>query len=222
MFFRRPKYHSYIYKHCDIIILVNIMAVWGYARVSSKDQNLDRQIEVLRPLVTTQSHLIIEKSSGKNFDRPKWQALKEIMRENDTLIVKSLDRLGRNYQQIKTEWAELSEKKIYIQILDMPLLDTSKYVDNDLMAQFTSNLVLEILSFVAENERRSIKQRQQEGIRIAKENGVKFGRPQMPFPDEWEYYYTAWKEKKITAKQAMECLNLKKATFYNLVKRYKK
>ena len=196
------------------------MAIWGYARVSSIDQNLDRQIDSLLPLVTTESHLIIEKQSGKDFERPKWKSLKNIMNEHDTLIVKSLDRLGRNYRQIKEEWKEITDKGIYIKVLDNPLLDTSIYADNDLMAQFTSNIVLEVLSFVAENERKNTHQRQMEGIRIAKEKGVKFGRPSIQYPKQWEHYYNLWINNEITAVQFMKAVNLKKSTFYNLIKKY--
>ena len=196
------------------------MAVWAYARVSSNDQNVDRQIDSLLPLVTTKSHLIIEKQSGKDFERPKWKALKDIMNEHDTLIIKSLDRLGRNYLQIKEEWKEITDKGIYIKVLDNPLLDTSVYADNNLMAQFTSNIILEVLSFVAENERKNIHQRQKEGIASAKLRGVKFGRPAIQYPKEWEHYYFLWKNNKITAVQFMKAVDLKKTSFYKLVKEY--
>ena len=126
--------------------------VWGYIRVSAKDQHEDRQVAELLPLVSSKSHLIIEKQSGKNFERPKYQWLKDIMDKGDTLVIKSLDRLGRNYAQIKEEWHELVKQGIYIKVLDSPILDTSEYKDNDLMAQFISNVVLEVLSFVSEND----------------------------------------------------------------------
>lgn len=164
------------------------MATWGYIRVSSKEQNVDRQVEQILPLVTTKSHLIIEKKSGKDFERPKYLALKDIMNEHDTLIIKSLDRLGRNYSMIKNEWKDLQDKKIYIKVLDNEIIDTSKFKDNDLMAQFISNIVLEALSFGAEKERIDIHQRKAESIQSALKRGVKFGRTNVKFPDDWNEY----------------------------------
>ena len=193
------------------------MTTWGYIRVSSKEQNVDRQVEQILPLVTTKSHLIIEKKSGKDFERPKYLALKDIMNEHDTLIIKSLDRLGRNYSMIKNEWKDLQDRKIYIKVLDNEILDTSKFKDNDLMAQFISNIVLEVLSFGAEKERIDIHQRQAEGIQSALKRGVKFGRPNVKFPDDWNDYYPLWKKKEITAVEMMNALNLKKTTFYHFL-----
>ena len=195
------------------------MAVWGYARVSSKEQNEDRQIVELQPFVTTESHLLIEKQSGKNFDRPIYKSLKNIMREGDVLVIKSLDRLGRNYSQMKEEWKDLSDRGIKIRVLDTPMLDTSKY-DDELMGKFVSDIVLNVLSFVAENERKNIKQRQAEGIAVAKTNGVRFGRPSMAYPDGFEEVYANWKKGKIKAVDAMKILSLKKTSFYKLVNRY--
>lgn len=196
--------------------------IWGYARVSSKDQNESRQVEELLPLLSSPSHLIIEKQSGKDFNRPKFKALKDLMDSGDILVIKSLDRLGRNYEQIKTEWKSLSDNGIFIKVLDNPLLDTSKYNDNDLMAKFTSNIVLEVLSFVAENERKNIKQRQAEGIAIAKANGKQLGRPKVQYPSNWSTTYSLWKQGNITAVQAMKECGLTKTTFYKLVKEYEK
>ena len=144
------------------------------------------------------------------------------MDKGDTLVIKSLDRLGRNYSQIKEEWLELSNRGIYIKVLDNPLLDTSRYEDNDLMAQFTSNLILEVLSFVAENERRNIKQRQAEGIAVAKAKGKSFGRPKINYPSNWKKVYSLWNQNNITAAQAMKDTGLTKTTFYKLVKEYEK
>ena len=193
------------------------MAVWGYARVSSKEQNEDRQVVELQPLVTTESHLLIEKQTGKNFDRPIYKSLKNIMREGDILVVKSLDRLGRNYNQMKEEWKDLSDRGIRIKVLDTPMLDTSKY-DDDLMGKFVSDVVLNVLSFVAENERKNIKQRQREGIDAAKAKGIKFGRPKLAKPDNFDAIYKEWKEGKIKAVDAMNMLGTKKTRFYKLVK----
>ncbi|MBR0420185.1 MAG: recombinase family protein [Erysipelotrichaceae bacterium] len=195
------------------------MAVWGYVRVSSKDQNEDRQVEEIRPLVTTESHLLIEKQSGRDFNRPIYNSLKNIMREDDVLVIKSLDRLGRNYEQIKNEWEDLNKRGIKIKVLDTPLLDTSKY-DDDLMGKFVSDVVLNVLSFVAENERKNIKQRQTEGIAVAKAKGVRFGRPAAKLPENFPEVYKEWKSGKIKAVEAINKTGLKKSSFYNLVKRY--
>lgn len=195
------------------------MAVWGYVRVSSKDQNEDRQIQEIMPLVTTESHLLVEKQSGKDFNRPIYNSLKNIMREDDVLVIKSLDRLGRNYEQMKDEWKDLADRGIKIKVLDLPLLDTSKY-DDDLIGKFVSDVVLNVLSFVAENERKNIKQRQAEGIAVAKAKGVRFGRPAMKYPDNFENVYKDWKAGKIKAVEAFRILNLKKSSFYKMVQRY--
>lgn len=195
------------------------MAIWAYVRVSTREQNEDRQVEELKDLVTTKSHLIIEKQSGKDFNRPLYQSLKNIMREGDTLIIKSLDRLGRNYEQMKDEWKDLSDRGIKIRVLDSPLLDTSKY-DDDLMGKFVSDIVFNVLSFCSENERKNIKQRQAEGIAIAKAKGVKFGRPSIEFPNNFKTIYNDWKNGKITAVESYRQLGIKKTSFYKMVKRY--
>ncbi len=171
----------------------------------------------LRHLVTTESHLLVEKQSGKNFDRPIYQSLKNIMREGDTLIIKSLDRLGRNYEQMKDEWKDLSDKGIKVIVLDTPMLDTSKY-DDELMGKFVSDIVFSVLSYVAENERKNIKERQREGIAIAKAKGVRFGRPPIELPENHESVIKDWKAGKIKAVDAMRILNAKKTTFYKIIK----
>jgi len=193
------------------------MAVWGYARVSTAQQNEDRQIVELRPLVTTESHLLVEKQSGKDFNRPIYMSLKNIMRKGDTLVIKSLDRLGRNYEQMKDEWKDLSDKGIKVKVLDTPMLNTSKYED-ELMGKFVSDVVFSVLSYVAENERKNIKERQKEGIAAAKSKGVKFGRPAVSFPHDFDLVYKKWKNGSITAVVAMESLGLKKTTFYKFAK----
>lgn len=198
------------------------MAVWGYVRVSSIHQNVDRQVESLLPYVTTRTHLIIEKQSGKDFERPKYLAMKELMQKNDILVIQSLDRLGRNYEMIKEEWQDIIKKGVKIKVLDNELLDTTRYKENDLLSDFLSNIVLEVLSFVADNERKKIKERQSTGIAIAKKKGVKFGRPAIKYPKDWEKYYIQWKEKKITSVAFMNVLDLKKTTFYKLLKEYEK
>ena len=197
------------------------MAVWAYVRVSSREQNEDRQVEEVKDLVTTQSHLLIEKQSGKDFNRPIYQSLKNIMREGDTLIIKSLDRLGRNYEQMKDEWKDLSDRGIKIRVLDSPLLDTSKY-DDDLMGKFVSDIVFNVLSFCSENERKNIRQRQAEGIAVAKAKGIKFGRPSKQLPNEFGSVYKEWKEGKVTAVESYKKLGLTKTTFYKMAKQYEK
>ena len=195
-------------------------ATWGYIRVSTRDQNEDRQVQEILPLVTTKSHLIVEKISGKDFDRPKWNALKDIMVEGDTLVIKSLDRLGRNYYQMKDEWLDLNRRKIKVHVLDTPILNTDKY-DNELMGDFAVNIVFEVLSFVADNERKTTLQRQKEGIKIARNKGVKFGRPSTQFPPNWKLVYREWQSCNITAVEAMKQTKLKKSTFYKLASEYK-
>lgn len=192
------------------------MAVWGYVRVSSKEQNVDRQVVELKPMVTTESHLIVEKISGKNFDRPKYQSMKNLMNSGDTLIIKSLDRLGRNYEMIKNEWKDFEDKNIQVRVLNMPLLAT-EYDKKDLTRNLINDIVLELLSYVAESERKNIKERQAEGIKVARTKGVKFGRPQIELPTLWDIVIEDWKNGKITAKQAMTTLQLKRTTFYKLV-----
>ena len=158
---------------------------YGYARVSSRSQNLDRQIEELKAFGLTESQLYIDQQSGKDFDRQAYRQLKEVLRPQDLLVIKSIDRLGRNYQAILEEWADLTKRRdVQIVVLDMPLLDTRSRPDN-LVGCFISDLVLQILSFVAENERINIKTRQAEGIRIAKEKGKHLGRPRYIPPENF-------------------------------------
>lgn len=200
--------------------------VYGYCRVSSAEQNLDRQIEAMKAQNINERNILCDKSSGKNFNRKSWNTLvgtastAPLLREGDLLVILSLDRLGRNYNEIREQW-ELITKTIGadIKVLDMPLLDTSSE-SSSLDKRFISDLVLQILSYTAEKERHNINERQRQGIEIAKSKGVKFGRPSKEYPDNWNEVYKSWKDDKITAVQAMESLNLKKATFYRLVKRY--
>lgn len=194
--------------------------VFGYIRVSSQDQNIDRQLQEMIELGISERDIFIDRQSGKNFDRPQYKALKAILRIGDILYIKSIDRFGRNSREIKKEWEEITrELGADIKVLDMPILDTTQY--KDLIGNFVSNLVLEVLSFVAEQERINIKQRQQEGIAIAKSKGKHLGRPKAKFPDCWEHVYKEWKSKNILGIEAMERLKLKKSTFYKLVKLYR-
>ena len=168
---------------------------FGYIRVRSHDQNEDRQIDALRGLEIPVENIFVDKQSGKNFDRPKYKSMVRKMRRNDLLYVKSIDRLGRNYTEILEQWRILTkEKGIDIVVLDMPLLDTRR--GKDLMGTFLSDIVLQILSFVAENERCNIRQRQAEGIAAAKARGIQFGRPQIELPNHFEIIVKNGKTKK--------------------------
>ena len=193
--------------------------VFGYARVSSDSQSLERQLSALVEYGVEERYIRCDKGSGKDFDRSEYKQLKEVfLRPGDTLVVKELDRLGRNYAQIKEEWQYFISTGINIEVIDMPILNTTH--KSDLERQLISNLVLEILSFVAEKERVSIKQRQAEGIVQAKERGVKFGRKPISYPPNWESVYLSWRRNQITAVKAMSLLNLRKSTFYRLVEKY--
>jgi DNA invertase Pin-like site-specific DNA recombinase len=192
--------------------------IFGYARVSSNDQNEGRQIEALTAAGIDERFIFTDKATGKDFDRPEYQLLLRALREGDTLIIKSIDRLGRNYREIREQWGMITkELKAHIKVLDLPLLDTTTG-NKDLTGTFIADIVLQILSYVAETERVNIKQRQAEGIRLAKEQGKHLGRPAAEFPPNFDAAYTSWKRGEITATKAMEILNLKKTTFYKLVK----
>lgn len=191
--------------------------IFGYARVSSKEQNEERQLLAFQELGIEERDIYVDKQSGKDFDRKEFNTLKHILRENDLLVIKSIDRLGRNYQMIMDEWKDITKNiKADIFVIDMPLLDTRN--NKDLLGTFISDLVLQILSYVAEQERTFIKQRQKEGISIAKNNGIKFGRPKMEKPQDFDTVVTRWKNKEITARKAMTLLGLKPNTFYNMLK----
>lgn len=191
--------------------------VFGYGRVSSKEQNEERQLVAFRKYGIDERDIYIDKQSGKDFNREKYITLKRILRENDLLVIKSIDRIGRNYNMIIEEWKDITKNiKADIVVIDMPLLDTRN--NKDLLGTFISDLVLQILSYVAEQERSFIKQRQKEGIDSAKSNGVKFGRPKIEKPSNYDDVIKLWKNKKIKSKEAMELLGLKPNTFYNLLK----
>ena len=193
--------------------------IFGYARVSSKDQNLDRQIEELIKYGVEERDIIVDKQSGKDFNRNGYKTLKyNLLRNGDTLVIKELDRLGRNMEQIKVEWKELEDVGVNLVVIDNPILNTAG--KTDLEKKLISNIVFELLSYMSEKERLKIKQRQAEGIKIAKEKGKKSGRPKVGYPDNWEEVYNRWLNKEITAVVAMYELNLKKNTFYKLVKQF--
>ena len=191
--------------------------IFGYARVSSKEQNEERQLVAFKEYGIDERDIYIDKQRGKDFNRENYITLKHILRENDLLVIKSIDRLGRNYNQIIDEWKDITKNiKADIVVIEMPLLDTRK--NKDLLGTFISDLVLQILSYVAEQERTFIKQRQKEGITNAKKNGVKFGRPKIKKPQDFDVVVSRWKNKEIKSKEAMELLGLKPNTFYNLLK----
>lgn len=196
---------------------------YGYARVSSKDQNEDRQIQALLDEGIIKDRIFIDKQSGKDFDnRQEYQTLKRMLKDspNSLLVILSIDRLGRNYKEILQEWQELTtDYKADIKVLDMPLLDTTQY--KDLLGTFISDLILQVLSFVAEQERKNIRTRQEQGIKVAKEKGVKFGRPAFVLPNNFKEEFIKWKSGEQTAVQTMKNTNIPKATFYKIVKDYK-
>ncbi len=199
---------------------------YGYARVSSKEQNLARQIKELRAAGIEERNILTDKQSGKDFNRKSYNLLvgtdstAPLLRQGDLLTVYSIDRLGRNYNEIMKQWQYITQEiKADIRVLDMPLLDTRSN-GNSLDSRFVADLVLQILSYVAEKERENIKARQAQGIAVAREQGKHLGRPRATFPDNWNEVYPQWKNKKITAMEAMERMSLKRNTFYNLVKRY--
>ena len=192
--------------------------IFGYVRVSSKEQKEDRQLIAFKEFGIDERDIYIDKQSGKDFNREQYNILKHILRENDVLVIKSIDRLGRNYNMIIDEWKDITKNiKADIVVLDMPLLDTRN--NKDLLGTFISDLVLQILSYVAEQERIFIKQRQKEGIANAINNGVKFGRPKIEKPSNYDDVIRLWENKKIKSKEAMEMLGLKPNTFYNLLKK---
>ena len=181
-------------------------------RVSAKDQNEDRQIIAMREVGVSEKNIYMDKQSGKDFKRKQYKRLVRKMKKDDLLYIKSIDRLGRNYEEIIKQWRYLTkEKRIDIIVLDMPLLDTRR--GKDLMGTFLSDIVLQVLSFVAENERSNIRQRQAEGIAAAKARGVKFGRPPKPLPENFHTVYQRWKNGKITGTKAAEECNMPITTF---------
>lgn len=192
---------------------------FGYCRVSTTEQKEDRQLQAMIEQGINERDIFIDKCSGKDFERPQYQALKSQLRQGDILIIKSIDRLGRNYKQICEEWREItSDIKANIKVLDMPVLDTTR--TEGLIGQVISDIVLQLLGYVAEQERAFIKQRQAEGIKIAKEKGKRLGKPPIEYPENWNEVYPIWIKKDITAREAMKRMNLKPTSFYKLVKNY--
>ena len=196
-------------------------AIYGYIRVSSRDQNEERQMIALKEQHVPEKNIFIDKQSGKDFDRPQYRKMLKRLRKNDILCVKSIDRLGRNYVEILEQWRILTKNKgIDIVVLDMPLLDTRR--GKDLMGTFISDLVLQVLSFVAESERANIRQRQAEGIAAAKKRGVRFGRIAKPLPDNFHEVYQQWKNGRITGLAAAEACKMPMSTFRYRAEIYEK
>ena len=187
--------------------------MYGYIRVSSADQNEARQRIALRGRGVPDEQIYMDKQSGKDFNRPQYKRLLKKMKPGDLLCIQSIDRLGRNYKEIQEQWRILTkEKGIDICVLDMPLLDTRQ--GKDLMGTFIADLVLQILSFVAESERANIRRRQAEGIAAAKARGVKFGRPSKPLPENFGAMYRAWRGRQMTLRQAAQACGMPLSTFY--------
>lgn len=186
--------------------------MYGYVRVSTKEQNEDRQMIAFREMKIPEKNIFLDKQSGKDFKRPQYKKMLRCLKRDDVLYIKSIDRLGRNYSEILEQWRILTKEKcVDIVVLDMPLLDTRR--GKDLMGTFLSDIVLQVLSFVAENERINIRQRQAEGIAAAKARGVKFGRPSQSLPDNFQNIYNQWKLGKITGTLAAKECGMPLSTF---------
>ncbi len=197
------------------------MRSFFYARVSSQEQSPQRQLAVAHELGIEEEYTFIEKASGKDFARPEYQLMKRMMRPGDLLYISSLDRLGRNKQMILDEWQELTKRKqVDIAVLDMPLLNTARCKEMQGLETLISDLVLQLLSYMAEDERKRIKERQREGIAVARERGIHLGRKKIAIDGRFGALYTDWKSGKLTATQAMQQLGFKSNTFYRRVKEY--
>ena len=191
---------------------------YGYVRVSTMQQNVDRQIEALSKFGLKKEHIYIDYESGKDFNRKNYIRMIKRLKENDLLIIKSIDRLGRDYNMIIEEWRHITKMiKANIVVIDMPLLDT-RSENNNLVGKFISDIVLQILSFVAQNEREIMRLRQAEGIKTAKNRGIKFGRPRIVLPENYEIVAKQYKDKKITNKKACELLGMTRGTFFRYLK----
>ena len=195
--------------------------IYGYMRVSSKEQNEDRQKIALTEMGVPENNIYMDKQSGKDFERTQYKRLLRKLNENSVLYIKSIDRLGRNYGELNEQWHIITkEKKADIVVIDMPLLDTRR--EKNLLGTFISDVVLALLSYVAENERTNIKQRQAEGIAAAKARGVKFGRPPLPIPENFYQMHKDWRAGKITIDEAAKACNMCPKTFYSKAVKYEK
>jgi len=193
--------------------------IYGYVRVSSMEQNEDRQMVALNNVQVPAKNIFMDKQSGKDFDRPNYKKLIKEIKVGDLLYILSIDRLGRNYEEIQNQWRILTKEiGIDICVLDMPLLDTRN--GKDLMGTFIADLVLQILSFVAQNERENIKKRQVEGIAAAKAKGIRFGRPKTVLPDNFPEIVVKWEQKQISITEILKLCNMSKATFYRKLREY--
>lgn len=193
------------------------MAVYAYVRVSSTDQNEDRQMIAMEQAGVPEGNIYIDKQSGKDFNRPNYKRLIKRLREGDILYILSIDRLGRNYEEIQNQWRIITKaKKVDIVVIDMPLLDTRR--DKNLLGTFISDMVLQLLSFVAENERENIRSRQAAGIAAAKAKGVKFGRPVKEVSDEFAREVELWAKKEISLEEILQKYDMCRATFYRRVR----
>jgi len=195
--------------------------IYGYMRVSSKEQNEDRQKIALTEMGVPENNIYMDKQSGKDFERTQYKRLLRKLNENSVLYIKSIDRLGRNYGELNEQWRIITkEKKADIVVIDMPLLDTRR--EKNLLGTFISDVVLALLSYVSENERTNIKQRQAEGIAAAKARGVKFGRPPLPIPENFYQMHKDWRAGKITIDEAAKACNMCPKTFYSKAVKYEK
>jgi DNA invertase Pin-like site-specific DNA recombinase len=196
------------------------MQTFGYIRVSSIDQNEDRQLAAMQNAKIPPERVFVDKQSGKDFQRPSYQKLIERLNTGDLLYIQSIDRLGRNYEEIQNQWRFLTkERGVDVVVLDMPLLDTR--LNKDLMGTFIADLVLQILSFVAQNEREAIRKRQEEGIAAAKARGVRFGRPEKELPDNFGELIRHWERRRIKTAEVLKLCRMSRSTFYAKVKEYK-
>lgn len=194
------------------------MKKYGYIRVSSKDQNPERQYAALESYGILKKNIYMDQISGKNFKRPAYRYLLGKMKHGDVLVIKSIDRLGRNYQEILEQWRKITKEiGVDIQVIDMPLLNTNS-MNADLTGVFIADLVLQILAYVAETERVFMKQRQEEGIAVAKQKGVQFGPKKIEMPKEFDFYYEKWKNGEISSRKGAEYLNISHSTFYRRCK----
>ena len=195
--------------------------IYGYVRVSSKDQNEDRQVITMREMQVPEENIYVDKQSGKDFNRPQYKRLLRKVKADDLIYIKSIDRLGRNYSEILDQWKIITkDKHVDLYVMDMPILDTRR--EKNLLGTFISDLVLALLSYVAENERTNIRQRQAEGIAAAKARGVHFGRRPNPLPDNFYEVYQQWKMKKISVSEAARQCGMPQTTFFERARAYEK
>lgn len=193
---------------------------FGYMRVSTKEQNLDRQYEALKSYVTDKDYIYSDKASGKDMERKGFQDMLKAMRKGDTLYIKSIDRLGRNKELIKDYLEQFKKRGIRVKIIDIPTTMQDRPSEEEWIIDMINNIIIEVYTSMAEQERQNIKQRQSEGIAVAKSKGKHLGRPVMELPEEWDKLYKEWKAGQITAVAFMDTIGMKKATFYKKVKEY--